>query len=107
MTALRISRDGTRALVASTRNGQSRIDVAGIVRDGRGRPLSLTTPLLIGAGLTDVVDATWVDPITVAVLGRGRERHAGRSPTSSRSVPNVRRCQRFPSGRGARRRLGG
>ena len=70
VVALRISRDGTRALVASTRNGQSRVDIAGIVRDSRGRPLSLTTPLLIGAGLSGVVDASWVDPVTVAVLGR-------------------------------------
>jgi hypothetical protein len=51
----------------------SQIDVAGVIRDSEGRPLSLTTPLAIGVGLTDVTDATWVDPVTVAVLARGAD----------------------------------
>ena len=71
VSALRISRDGTRALVVSSRKGESRIDIAGVVRDSQGRPLSLTSPLAVGTGLTGVTDATWVDPVTVAVLGRG------------------------------------
>jgi hypothetical protein len=73
VTALRISRDGSRALVTSTRRGASEIDIAGVVRDSQGRPLSLTTPLAVGVGLTDVTDATWVDPVTVAVLARGTD----------------------------------
>ncbi len=71
VTALRVSRDGARALVTSVRRGVSRIDVTGVVRDGHGRPVSLTTPLTIGAGLQDVVDAAWVDPTTVVVLAQG------------------------------------
>jgi hypothetical protein len=68
VTALRISRDGARALVTSVRRGVSRIDIAGVVRDSHARPISLTTPLAIGAGLNDVVDAAWVDATTVVVL---------------------------------------
>jgi Lipoprotein LpqB beta-propeller domain len=46
------------------------------VRDTHGRPLSLGTPLRIGLDLTDVVDATWVDGTSVAVLAeRASDKH--------------------------------
>ena len=44
--------------------------MTGIVRDGHGKPLSLTSPLRVGLGLSSVTDATWVDATTVAVLAR-------------------------------------
>ena len=70
VTALRISRDGARALVASNGRGVWRLDISGIQRDSHGKPVRLTTPLRVGLGIGDVVDATWVDSTTVAVLGR-------------------------------------
>jgi Lipoprotein LpqB beta-propeller domain/Sporulation and spore germination len=73
VTALRVSRDGTRALVTSSRHGVWTIDIAGVVRDSQGRPLSLASPLQVGVGLSDVTDATWVDPLTVAVLAKGTD----------------------------------
>jgi hypothetical protein len=79
VTALRISRDGARALVTSVRRGAWRIDIAGVQRDAHGRPLSLGAPLRVGSGLSDVADAAWVTPGEVAVLGR--------SATDARSQP--------------------
>ncbi len=77
VTALRISRDGARALVTSVRRGVWRIDVAGVVRDAHGRPTSLSTPLRVGVGLTDVIDAAWVNSTTVIVLAKGTvDKHA-------------------------------
>ena len=70
ISALQISRDGARALVASTGRGGWRLDVSGIQRDSRGKPVSLTGPLRIGVTLSDILDASWVDATTVAVLGR-------------------------------------
>ncbi|MFL6099379.1 MAG: LpqB family beta-propeller domain-containing protein [Actinomycetales bacterium] len=70
VTAVQISRDGARALVVSTGKGGWRLDIAGVQRDARGRPLALTAPLRVGLGLSDVADATWVDSTSVAVLAR-------------------------------------
>ncbi len=70
VTAFQVSRDGARALVTSTgRNGWA-VDVTGIQRDPHGKPLALTTPLRVGVGLTDIVDATWVSSTEVALLAR-------------------------------------
>jgi Lipoprotein LpqB beta-propeller domain/Sporulation and spore germination len=71
VSAVRLSRDGARALVTSHGKSGWRIDVSGVVRDAHGRPLSLGAPLRIGIDLTDVVDATWVDGTSVAVLAEG------------------------------------
>lgn len=70
VAALQISRDGARALVASTGKGGWRLDVAGVQRDVRGRPVALISPLRIGIGLDDITDAAWADSTTVAVLAR-------------------------------------
>jgi Lipoprotein LpqB beta-propeller domain/Sporulation and spore germination len=68
ITALRISRDGARALVTSTGRGGWRVEVTGIQRDSHGKPITLTTPLRLGLGLTDIIDAAWVDATSVALL---------------------------------------
>lgn len=71
VTAVQVSRDGARLLVASSGRSGWRLDVAGIVRDSRGKPLSVSpTPLRIGVGLSAIQDATWVDATSVAVVGR-------------------------------------
>jgi hypothetical protein len=70
VTSLRVSRDGTRVVVASTdADGRGHVDVAGVVRDGDGVPVRLDPqgqPL--GAGLVRVEEAVWVDEVRVAVL---------------------------------------
>jgi Lipoprotein LpqB beta-propeller domain/Sporulation and spore germination len=70
VSAVQISRDGARALVASNGKGGWRLDVTGIQRDAGGRPVALTAPLRIGLGLADIVDAAWVDSTSVAVLAK-------------------------------------
>jgi hypothetical protein len=70
VTALRMSRDGARALVISHGRTGWRVDVCGVARDGHGRPVSLGAPLRVGLGLANVIDGTWVDGTTVAVLGQ-------------------------------------
>jgi hypothetical protein len=67
--SLRVSRDGTRvAVVSQDENGRVRVDVAGVVRDD-GRPLRLSESWQIGAPLTTATEVSWVDEVTVAVLG--------------------------------------
>lgn len=68
--SLRISRDGARALVVSSGDGQERLEVAGVVRDSAGRPSRLTELLPLAPGMTDMTSAAWVDESTVVVLGR-------------------------------------
>jgi hypothetical protein len=71
VTAVQVSRDGARLLVASSGRSGWQLDVVGIQRDSRGKPIGLApNPLRIGVGLTDVLDATWVDSTSVAVLAR-------------------------------------
>ena len=48
-----------------------RIDVAGIVRDARGRPSELSAePLSLGSPVTGFVGLTWLDNATLVSLGR-------------------------------------
>ena len=64
---LRISREGVRALVISEQNGQTRVQVAGIIRGGDGTPRELTSPITLAtAGNPDV--GVWVNDTTVAVM---------------------------------------
>jgi hypothetical protein len=72
MVGIRISPDGQRAAVISTdRSGRSpRVDVAGVVRQPNGLPVSLAAPLSLAPSLTLGVDLVWVDDATIAVLGR-------------------------------------
>lgn len=69
--ALRISRDGTRALVTSSDPaGAGRVDVAGVQRqDGRPVALAPASQASLVPALRTVGDAAWVDESQVAVLG--------------------------------------
>lgn len=63
----RISREGVRALVISERNGQTRVQVAGVIRGSDGTPRELTTPVtLVASGQPD--QGVWVTDTTVAVM---------------------------------------
>jgi hypothetical protein len=77
--ALRLARDGCRAAVVTTVDGEPRVDVVGVARARDGRP----TSLVHGAGdllpgLVAIADVAWVDETTLAVLGRRAEDDAAR-----------------------------
>jgi hypothetical protein len=67
VTDLRISRDGTRALLITHVDGETNVLVAGIVRDGDGVPLRLSEPNELRSPVA-ADSAAWVDETTVAVL---------------------------------------
>ncbi|WP_445153893.1 LpqB family beta-propeller domain-containing protein [Arthrobacter sp. Hor0625] len=63
----RVSREGTRALVISERNGETSVQVTGIVRTADGTPRDLTAPItLLPARAPD--RGVWVNDTTVAVM---------------------------------------
>jgi hypothetical protein len=74
----KLSPEGDRIAVASTNasGGDPRVDLAGVVRDRAGAPQSLATSVRLGSTLRRVVDLTWLDPVTLGVLGglRGESR---------------------------------
>lgn len=72
VSALEVSRDGSRVLVALATAQGSRVLVLGVQRDGDFLPVAFgATPLELVVG-TGVTDATWVDGTHVAVL-RGED----------------------------------
>lgn len=68
--AMRISRDGTRAVLAITDGGTPHVFLTGIVRDEAGRPARLTQPEGLVPDLVTVRDVAWVKHDRIAVLGR-------------------------------------
>ena len=72
LEAVRVSHDGARVAVVSSLGGESRIDVAAIVRDDFDAPVRLSEEALaIGASVPAATQVVWVDESTVAVLARG------------------------------------
>ncbi len=67
--ALRISREGARALVAVEIKGVAHLFVAGVIRNQEGQPMLLTPPTELVPDLRSVTDASWVDEDQVVVLG--------------------------------------
>ncbi|UNX55815.1 LpqB family beta-propeller domain-containing protein [Georgenia sp. TF02-10] len=67
--ALRVSREGARAVVVWEQAGAVQVDVAVVVRSRDGTPTALVEPVRLGERLTDATDVAWVDEQTVAVLG--------------------------------------
>ena len=70
---LAVSRDDARLAVVSRSGGQPAVEVAAIIRDADGVPLSLGEPVTAGAGVGAGVDVEWVDDTTVGVLGEPAE----------------------------------
>ncbi|TLM75937.1 LpqB family beta-propeller domain-containing protein [Pseudarthrobacter sp. NamB4] len=63
----RISREGVRALVISEQNGNTRVQVTGIIRAGDGTPRELTPPITLATdGNPD--QGAWVNDTTIAVM---------------------------------------
>ncbi|MCC9176146.1 LpqB family beta-propeller domain-containing protein [Arthrobacter sp. zg-Y750] len=75
VTELRVSRDGTRVLVAAAQGGNSSVMIAGIVRSAEGVPVSLTTPATLQvpaeAGAVDRVK--WASEDTVVAVRTGAQ----------------------------------
>ncbi len=69
--ALSVTADGSRVAVVSQAagGGDTRLDVAGITRDGLGRPTALAAPWRQGEPLTALGDVGWIDDTALAVLG--------------------------------------
>ncbi|WP_422933694.1 LpqB family beta-propeller domain-containing protein [Sinomonas sp. P47F7] len=67
--ALRVARDGVRVLVLSEADGQSTLQVAGIVRGPDGNPKSLTDPVTLPVTSKTPDIALWVDESTIVVSG--------------------------------------
>ncbi len=66
---LRVSPDGARvAILSRGRDGDTRLDVAGVQRGAAGVPTALTAPITLGAGRGALVGVAWVDTTTVASL---------------------------------------
>ena len=67
----KLSPEGDRIAVASTNaaGGDPQVHLAGVVREPSGAPVSLTAPVRLGARLDRVLDLTWLDPVTLGVLG--------------------------------------
>lgn len=69
--AMKASPEGERmAMVVRTRSGKTQLLLAGIVRDHRRMPISLSTPTQVARPVSNLKDVTWVDESTVAVLGQ-------------------------------------
>jgi hypothetical protein len=64
---LRISREGVRALVISEQNGQTKVQVTGIIRNADGTPRELTTPVTLVTE-SNPEQGVWVSDTTVAVI---------------------------------------
>jgi hypothetical protein len=71
---LRVSRDGSRALIVTERGGTSEVLLAGITRSTEGAPQSLTTPLALPVDGT-VDTAVWAgqSAIAASTVGAGEE----------------------------------
>lgn len=69
-TSLRISRDGTRALVSGQRGATGVLFVCAVIRDRTQVPVRLGPPLTVLPDLTLARSAAWLDQRRVVVLGR-------------------------------------
>ncbi|MEO8095781.1 MAG: LpqB family beta-propeller domain-containing protein [Pseudolysinimonas sp.] len=68
VVSIDVSRDGARLLVALSTAGGPRLLVAGIQRDADLIPTGLVTPLDLPIGDAPLIDAAWIDGVTVVAL---------------------------------------
>lgn len=69
LNMVRVSPDGTRLAVVSSLNGVVHVEVAGIVRDATGVPLSLGDPVTVGGQIVDANAVSWLDESTLWIVG--------------------------------------
>lgn len=70
VVAVEVARDGTRVLLALATGDGPRVVVAGIIRGADDAPVGLVESTLVATGPGDLLDATWVDGTTIALLTR-------------------------------------
>jgi hypothetical protein len=70
VTALRLSRDGSRIAIVTQRAGRGSVVVAGVVRRADGAPVRLGEPYEVLPDLTEARAVAWTGEATLAVLGR-------------------------------------
>lgn len=68
--AFSLSREGSRMAFLMNFEGSIRLFVAAVVRDTNGVPVSLSTPIRVGATQQLVSSIAWIDDTTVATLAR-------------------------------------
>lgn len=68
ITAMAVSRDGTRVAALVQSGGTPSVWIAGIVRDAENQPLRLGAPIVLGAVAETGTGIAWVDDTTVGVL---------------------------------------
>lgn len=71
--AIRVSRDGSRIAMIQRVGDAVLIQVAMVIRDEDGVPTDVTAPITVGSSVADSTDLTWVDSVTLAVLGTSGE----------------------------------
>lgn len=69
---VRVSRDGSRVLVVTERDGESELLISGITRSAEGAPQSLTTPLALRTA-GDVDTAVWAGQSTIVASTLGAD----------------------------------
>lgn len=111
VVSIQVSRDGARIAVVSRDGtgtaGQTRIDVAGIVRGDTDIPVRLSDALVAGAAVVDASQVVWVDESTLAVLAQGqtsgvRTVHLVPLAAHSEALSGVEGAEWIASGRGRR-----
>ena len=82
VTAMSLSRDGTRLAAVVVAGGRTAVWVSGVVRDVEGVPSALGEPSRVLANLPAAgIALAWLDDTTVAVLtGSGAELRGRRAP---------------------------
>lgn len=71
ISGMTLSRDGTRVAAAITAGGRTVVSVAGVIRDKENVPVRLGTPMELAVVGGSGLGVTWIDDMTVGVLGRG------------------------------------
>ncbi|NNG40231.1 hypothetical protein HJ588_13240 [Flexivirga sp. ID2601S] len=83
IVALKVAPEGSRVvLVLKDAEGHTGVYLAGIVRDAKGRARALTEPTTVAAAVDNVRDVSWIDYVTLGVLGTtdGSEAHPLSAP---------------------------
>ncbi len=71
IASIRVASDGQRvAIITRSVAGRTQLGISGITRDRAAVPLRLSAPVPVGGSLVEARDLTWIDDITLGVLGR-------------------------------------
>jgi hypothetical protein len=63
-----LSPEGSRVALVVTRGGSNQVLIAPVVRDAKGVPIQLATPIAIGSEIDNPVRLSWFDRVTVAIV---------------------------------------